>query len=140
MNTEKFVRITMLFKKNPNISFEKFHEYWAHIHGPMCVDWMKKYGILRWAQNHINKTGMEFVAKTLPSWPLTTFDAIEDFYVRDLKDFTDAISDDFYQTTLLPDAGVFADAASIFLAVGEDYLVIDDGKLVGDHERDYHLH
>ncbi|RVD90445.1 uncharacterized protein DFL_001410 [Arthrobotrys flagrans] len=138
MNTEKFVRVTMLFKKNPNMSDEKFNEYWTHIHGPLCIDWMKKYGILKCTQKHINKDGMQYLATTLPTWPLSTFDAIEDFYVRELKDFTDAILDDFYQRTLLPDAGVFADAASIFLSVGDDYIIIDDGKVVEQHERDYH--
>ncbi|KAK6517574.1 hypothetical protein TWF281_004224 [Arthrobotrys megalospora] len=138
MNTEKFVRVTMLFKKNPKMTDEKFKEYWAHIHGPLCIDWMEKYGIKRCVQKHVDKSGMQFIAKNLPDWPLSTFDGIEDFYVRDLKDFTDAILDDYYQKTLLPDAGVFADATSIFISVGQDFVLVDDGKIIGQHERDYH--
>ncbi|KAK6346620.1 hypothetical protein TWF696_006740 [Orbilia brochopaga] len=139
MNTEKFIRVTMLFKKNPNFSDEKFHEYWAHTHGTLCIDWMKRYGIIRCNQGHVVKTGMQFVENKLPGWPTAQFDAIEDFYVRELKHFTDAILDDYYQKVLLPDAGVFADCASLLLLVSEDYILLDDDKVVEHHERSYHV-
>ncbi|KAJ6263438.1 hypothetical protein Dda_2001 [Drechslerella dactyloides] len=139
MSMEKLVRITIVFKKNPSLSDEQFHEYWAHTHAPLCTDWLRKFGIIKYTQHHLHKTGAEFIEKTLPGWPTASYDGIEDFYVRELKQFTDAILDDHYQKHLMPDGGVFADFASIFIVVGEDYVVIDDNDVVEKHERDYRI-
>ncbi|KAK6352003.1 hypothetical protein TWF718_005152 [Orbilia javanica] len=138
MDTEKFIRITLYVQKKPGMTDEKFNEYWAHIHGPLCLEWMKKYGIVKCAQKHINKTGTQFLKETLPFLPLSSVDGIEDFYVRDIKDFTDAFADEEYKKLLAPDAGEFIDAPNMFVSVGEDYVLIENGDIKKQHQRSYH--
>ncbi|KAF3099027.1 hypothetical protein TWF569_009255 [Orbilia oligospora] len=138
MNTEKFIRVTMYFQKKPGMSDDEFNEYWSHIHGPLCIKWMQRYGVIRCAQKHINKPAMKFLKDNLPVFPLSKFDGIEDFYVRDIKDFTDALGDEEYKKILSPDAGKFIDTPSLFLSVGEDYVLIENGEVQQSHEHDYH--
>ncbi|KAF3910468.1 hypothetical protein ABW20_dc0108495 [Dactylellina cionopaga] len=129
MSSEKLTRVTMLFKKQPDITDEKFHEYWLETHAPMCIDWMKKYGILKYNQNHISKQGLTDIHSAL-GWPTASYDGIADFYVRELKHFTDAVADDYYKTVLIPDGAIFADYSDFSLTVGEEYVCLDDLKPV----------
>ncbi|KAK6527430.1 hypothetical protein TWF694_004419 [Orbilia ellipsospora] len=139
MEIEKLVRITIIFKKNPDISDAQFHEYWAHTHAPLCTEWMKKHGIVKHTQYHLHKSGTDFISERLPGWPTAAYDGIEDFYVHKLEDFADALLDEYYQENLMPDGKVYADFASVFIVVGEDFVVIDDTKVVEQHERDYKI-
>ncbi|EPS42287.1 hypothetical protein H072_3757 [Dactylellina haptotyla CBS 200.50] len=139
MNTEKLVRVTMLFKKNPDLTDAEFHQHWAHTHAPLCTEWMKKYGIIKYTQNHIAGDLVDGL-RTAVSWAQTApYNGIADFYVRDLKHFTDAVADEYYMRVLVPDGAVFGDMATGVLTVGEDYMVVDNNQIIQDHERDYYI-
>ncbi|KAK6510266.1 hypothetical protein TWF481_004983 [Arthrobotrys musiformis] len=127
-----------MFKKKPGMSDEKFNEYWAHIHGPLCIELMQKYGIIRNAQLHVNNAKMQFIKEHTPAFQLSEWDGVEDFYVRDLKNFTDLLSDEEYKSILAPDAQRFVGGPEMALLVGEDYVLLDNGKVQEQHENNYH--
>ncbi|KAK6533660.1 hypothetical protein TWF694_002593 [Orbilia ellipsospora] len=137
MDTEKCIRVTMLFKKLSDLSYEQFHEHWAHTHAPLCTKWMQRYGIVKYTQNHIKKSLLKGLVDAVGWVKTADYDGIADFYVRDLESFTNAIADDYYINVLVPDAGLFSDMSNCLLTVGEDYLVVDDSKVIEKHQRDY---
>ena len=69
--------------------------------------------------------------------PMLDYDGMGDFYVHSYQDFEDAFLDPEYLETIRPDELKLIDMNSIRVTIGVEYIVIDQGKLVEKHERDF---
>ncbi|KAJ6259247.1 hypothetical protein Dda_6146 [Drechslerella dactyloides] len=94
--------------------------------------------ILNGADNHINKNLNESLTKAIPFASIVEYDGVADFYVRKLDDWTRAVMEDkYYMDELVPDALIFGDFAGARVTVGEEYVVIDDGRIIQEHVHQY---
>jgi hypothetical protein len=50
MSTENLIRVTVLAKRNPDLSEAEFHAHWANKHGPLITSWLQKYGVIKYTQ------------------------------------------------------------------------------------------
>ena len=69
--------------------------------------------------------------------PVMDYDGAGDFWVRDYKDFEAAFLDPEYQEKIRPDELKFIDMDSIVVTVGVEYIVVDDGKALEEHQRSF---
>lgn len=69
--------------------------------------------------------------------PTLQYDGAGDFWVRKYEDFEAAFLDEEYQEKIRPDELKLIDMDSIAVTVGVEHVVIDDGKLVEKHEREF---
>ena len=67
--------------------------------------------------------------------PMLSFDGISDAYVRDFKTFEDAFKDPEYLDKIRADELAFIDVENIQMTIGQDWLVVADGKKVTEHAR-----
>jgi len=64
-------------------------------------------------------------------------DGMGDFYVHDYTDFENAFLDPEYLEKIRPDELKLVDMDSLRVAIVVEYVVIDQGKQVKTHERDF---
>jgi hypothetical protein len=64
-------------------------------------------------------------------------DGIADVYVKDFATYREAFKDPHYVEKIAPDEARFLNREKTLVTLGYDYVVIEDGKLVGTHERSY---
>lgn len=69
--------------------------------------------------------------------PTLDYDGMGDFWVQKYEDFEAAFLDPEYLESIRPDELKFVDMDSLRLTVGVDYVCIDDGKVVQDHQREF---
>lgn len=69
--------------------------------------------------------------------PMMAYDGMGDFYVRKYEDFENAFLDPEYMEKIRPDELRLIDMDSIGVTVGVEYVVIDDGRVVEKHERNF---
>jgi hypothetical protein len=49
--TEKTVyRITVFFKKRPDLTEQQFSDHWRNVHGPLVIPWALHHGVLGYVQ------------------------------------------------------------------------------------------
>ena len=60
-----------------------------------------------------------------------------DFWVKKYEDFEAAFLDPYYQKVIQPDEKNLIDMDTISVTIGVEYIVIEDGKLVEEHSRDF---
>lgn len=68
---------------------------------------------------------------------MMAYDGMGDFYVRKYEDFENAFLDPEYMEKIRPDELRLIDMDSIGVTVGVEYVVIDDGRVVEKHERNF---
>jgi hypothetical protein len=69
--------------------------------------------------------------------PMLAYDGMGDFWVKDYADFEAAFLDPEYLAKIRPDELKLIDMDSIAVTIGVEYVVIDGGKLVEKHEREF---
>jgi hypothetical protein len=47
---QKLTRVSMLVKRNPNITEEEFHKQWSKIRGPLVAPFLKRIGFTKYLQ------------------------------------------------------------------------------------------
>lgn len=107
-NKQKYWRISLFFKRKEGISAEHFARHWHHVHGDLITG-MKAYcesNILRYNQFHQTPEGRE-KAVEMDYGPILDFDAVTEFWVRDVKSFKDFTRSE-----------EFAAASGMFLLLG----------------------
>ena len=67
--------------------------------------------------------------------PSHEFDGIADFYVKDLKQFTDAFEDDYFRDVVAPDELMFVDVEKTSTTIGYEYIVLENAEKVQSHAR-----
>lgn len=65
------------------------------------------------------------------------YDGFGDFYVRKYEDFENAFLDPEYMEKIRPDELRLIDMERIGVTVGVEYVVINEGKLVEKHGREF---
>jgi len=68
---------------------------------------------------------------------MMAYDGMGDFWVKDYQDFENAFLDQEYLDKIRPDELKLIDMDSIAVTIGVEYCVIDGGKLVEKHEREF---
>ena len=66
-----------------------------------------------------------------------SYDGMGDFWVRKYEDFEAAFLDPHYQAVIQPDEKNLIDMDSIAVTIGVEYIVIEEGKIVETHARDF---
>jgi hypothetical protein len=155
-STEPLIRISICVHRRPGISEDNFHSYWAHEHGPLAAEWLKRCGIVKYVQvclfnrryrdptdddcQYHTSTAHRDLAKKMSDAvgrPVLDWDGIADFYVRKYEDFEAAFLDSEYLERIRPDEVKLINMESIRLTVGVDYVCIDEGEIVEKHERNF---
>ncbi|KAH7312449.1 EthD domain-containing protein [Stachybotrys elegans] len=137
MDTEPLIRISIAVRRKPGISEEEFSHYWAHKHGPLASEWLKRNRIVRYVQYHTtsqHRNLAQGMAEAIGK-PLMAYDGVGDFWVRRYEDFEAAFLDPEYKERLQPDEDKFVDRDSVSLTVGVDYVCVDNGEIVHEHSR-----
>lgn len=155
MNTEPLIRVTVCVNRKPGTTEEEFNKYWAYTHGPLATDWLLRYGIVRYVQvtfslfticitSHIvqyhTTSDYRNLAKKMSEAvgrPTLQYDGMGDFWVHKYEDFEAAFLDPEYQEKIRPDELKLIDMETIAVAVGVEYVAIDDGKVVEQHQREF---
>jgi hypothetical protein len=65
------------------------------------------------------------------------YDGAAEFWVRDLETLQAMVIDEEYVNVIQPDEANFIDASSMKMLIGVDYVVVEDGKLVEEHGREF---
>jgi hypothetical protein len=69
--------------------------------------------------------------------PVLDFDGAAEFWVRDLETLQAMMTDKEYVEKIQPDEGNFINGETVTIIIGVDYIVVDNGKLVEDHAREF---
>ncbi|KAH8173539.1 ethD domain-containing protein [Sarocladium implicatum] len=139
MSPEPLIRITVCVHRRPGISEDAFHRYWAYEHGPLAAEWLKRCGVLKYVQYHTTTEHKNLAKKMSDAVgrPVLDWDGMADFYVRRYEDFEAAFLDAEYLERIRPDEVKLMNMESIRLTVGVEFVCIDDGELVKEHERTF---
>lgn len=163
MNTEPLIRVTVCIHRKKGTTEEEFNKYWAYQHGPLVIPWLQRCGILRYVQvcctprARMDVLGLPFGFNESPPQYHTTsehrnlaknmslavgrallqYDGMADFWVRKYEDFEAAFLDPEYQEKIRPDEMKLLDMESIAVTVGVEYVVVDSGQAVEEHQRQF---
>ncbi|KAJ4370419.1 hypothetical protein N0V83_004937 [Neocucurbitaria cava] len=138
-NEQPYVRFLLFVKKRPDISDEKFHEWWKTVHADLAVQvagfggHCKRYIQLHQTPNHraeLKKYGME---------PLP-YDGMGEMHLKSLEDWVAFQSSPAFAGKLIEDGANFMDG-TLKVMMGYDNLILGskietsggrDGILPGD--------
>ncbi|KAF7551828.1 hypothetical protein G7Z17_g4761 [Cylindrodendrum hubeiense] len=139
MNTESLIRVTVCVNRREGTTEEEFNKYWAYQHGPLATPWLQRCGIVRYVQYHTTSEHRNLAKKMSEAVgrPLLQYDGMGDFWVRKYEDFEAAFLDLEYQEKIRPDELKLIDMDSIAVTVGVDYVAIDGGEVVEEHQREF---
>ncbi|KAF2840325.1 hypothetical protein M501DRAFT_1015385 [Patellaria atrata CBS 101060] len=139
MSTEQYIRVQVFVNRREGLSEEEFNRYWAHEHGPLATEWLRRCGIIKYTQYHTTSEHKALGKKMLDATgrEALEFDGAADFYVQKYEDFESAFLDQEYQDKIRPDELKLIDMDTIRVTIGVEYIVIDEGKMVREHVRDF---
>ncbi|KAJ9629335.1 hypothetical protein H2203_001708 [Taxawa tesnikishii (nom. ined.)] len=122
----KVVKATILIKKKAGLSDADFIEHYNHKHAQMAAPVLEKHNCLTYSlrDRTIIQDMLHGKAALLP------YDAICTFVFRDYKDFAKFMYDPASKA-LTGDHDNFMVESEMKMMVGDEYMVIDDGKRVG---------
>lgn len=159
-STEPLIRISVCIHRKEGISEEDFHRYWAHEHGPLAAEWLKRCGIVKYVQvrrerpplskaprpdqlctmqYHTSSEHRSLAKKMADAVgrPVLDWDGMADFYVRRYEDFEAAFLDSEYMDRIRPDEIKLIDMDTVRLTIGVDFVCINDGEVVEQHQRKF---
>ncbi|KAK0391454.1 hypothetical protein NLU13_0955 [Sarocladium strictum] len=138
-STEPLIRISVCIHRRKGISEEDFHRYWAHEHGPLAAEWLKRCGIVKYVQYHTSSEHRSLAKKMADAVgrPVLDWDGMADFYVRRYEDFEAAFLDSEYMDRIRPDEIKLIDMDTVRLTIGVDFVCINDGEVVEQHQRKF---
>ncbi|KAF2399758.1 hypothetical protein EJ06DRAFT_556880 [Trichodelitschia bisporula] len=134
-------RVSIYYKRLPNLTEEAFLDHWHKIHGPLCAPWLVKYGVADYQQFHTpSLQRAEFAADSNRTFSAPVpFDGEAAFLVADWRRFMSGFNDPYYMDVIRPDEEKFADEKDA-LGIGQSALVmalvtrpnyiVKDGKIV----------
>jgi hypothetical protein len=59
VDIESLIRITICAHRKEGITEDDFHRFWAHEHGPLAAEWLKRCGIVKYVQVSISLRDMQ---------------------------------------------------------------------------------
>ncbi|KAK8203558.1 hypothetical protein M8818_005205 [Zalaria obscura] len=127
----KVVKATILVKKKPDLSDAAFIEHYNHKHAQMAAPVLEKHGIITYSLTyHLNRDRTIIQDMLHGKAQLLPYDAICTFVFKDYKDFAKFMYDPASKA-LTSDHDNFMVESEMKMMVGDEYMVIDQGKRVG---------
>ncbi|KXL47479.1 MAG: hypothetical protein FE78DRAFT_78104 [Acidomyces sp. 'richmondensis'] len=128
----KVVKVTILVKKRPGLSDEDFMEYYNHQHAQIAAPVLEKHHCITYSLTYCLKRDRTIIADMLhgKSAEMLDYEAICTFVFKDYKDFAKFMYDPASKA-LTPDHANFMVESEMKMMVGDEYMVISDGKRVG---------
>ncbi|KAF2403105.1 hypothetical protein EJ06DRAFT_472982 [Trichodelitschia bisporula] len=127
----KVTKVTILVKKREDISDEDFIEHYNNHHAQRAAPVLLKHNIISYSLTyHLqrDRTTMQDILKGKA--PLLDYDAICTFYFPDYKSFAQFLYDP-ESKLLSSDHDNFMDESQMRMMVGDEYMIIENGKKVG---------
>ncbi|RSL65889.1 hypothetical protein CEP54_004027 [Fusarium duplospermum] len=134
MPFSKVYRATVFAKRKDGVSQEEFSRRFAR-HGTLAGPVIKKHNGIAYVQHHVSDAyAEEFKEKIgpemVPFFNFTQADGINTLIFPTMDDLVGFFKDPAHEETLNADVAEFADPTSVTFAVGDENVVIEDGKLL----------
>ncbi|KAK4501264.1 hypothetical protein PRZ48_007071 [Zasmidium cellare] len=127
----KVVKATILVKKKPGMSDEDFIQHYNHKHAQMAAPVLEKHNVITYSLTYCLDRDRKIMADMLHGQAqMLDYDAICTFVFKDYKDFARFMYDPGSKA-LTPDHDNFMVESEMKMMVGDEYMVIDEGKRVG---------
>ncbi|TKA78118.1 hypothetical protein B0A55_02725 [Friedmanniomyces simplex] len=127
----KVVKATILVKKKPGMSDEAFIQHYNHQHAQMAAPVLEKHNVITYSLTYCLQRDRTILADMLKGQAkMLDYDAICTFVFKDYKDFARFMYDPGSKA-LTPDHENFMVEDEMRMMVGDEYMVIDEGKRVG---------
>ncbi|KAK0287320.1 hypothetical protein LTR35_002815 [Friedmanniomyces endolithicus] len=127
----KVVKATILVKKKPGMSDKDFIQHYNHKHAQMAAPVLEKHNVITYSLTYCLQRDRTILGDMLRGQAnMLDYDAICTFVFRDYKDFARFMYDPGSKA-LTPDHENFMVEEEMKMMVGDEYMVIDDGKRVG---------
>ncbi|TKA29450.1 hypothetical protein B0A50_03462 [Salinomyces thailandicus] len=128
----KVVKATILIKKKPGLSDEDFIQHYNHTHAQLAAPILEKHNCITYSLTYCLKRDRTIIADMLhgQSAGMLDYDAICMFVFRDYRDFARFMYDPASKA-LTPDHENFMVEDEMRMMVGDEYMVIDEGRRVG---------
>jgi hypothetical protein len=127
---QRIYRFSLHVHKRADITNAEFSEHWRSKHGPLVTDWLRRYGILKYAQYH---TPPSLIPEAIAKWPDLAlldhepqYDGVVEITVRDVADFYRSRQDPFYLDVVAADEEKFAERDTSKWTIGWEEVVFDD--------------
>ena len=137
---QPLLRVSLFFKRRPDISEKQFNDHWSNIHAPLTKEWLVRHGVVKYTQYHAPPSLHSSTLESFPelkgagAQPLP-YDGVVEIVVRRIEDFANARQDPFYKEHVIADEEKMVDRASARWMVGWEEVKIDverreeDGKM-----------
>ncbi|KAK0264917.1 hypothetical protein B0A54_16161 [Friedmanniomyces endolithicus] len=127
----KVVKATILVKKKPGMTDEDFIQHYNHKHAQMAAPVLERHNVITYSLTYCLQRDRTILGDMLRGKAnMLDYDAICTFVFRDYKDFARFMYDPGSKA-LTPDHENFMVEEEMKMMVGDEYMVIDDGKRVG---------
>ncbi|KAK3684438.1 hypothetical protein LTR37_020278 [Vermiconidia calcicola] len=127
----KVVKATILVKKKPGMSDEDFIEHYNHKHAQMAAPVLEKHNVITYSLTYCLQRDRTIISDMLHGKAnMLDYDAICTFVFKDYKDFARFMYDPASKA-LTPDHENFMVEEEMRMMVGDEYMVIEDGRRVG---------
>ncbi|GAB7350982.1 hypothetical protein MBLNU459_g1479t1 [Dothideomycetes sp. NU459] len=127
----KVVKATILVKKKPGLSDEDFIAHYNNKHAQMAAPVLAKHGCLTYSLTyHLSRDRNIMQDMLHGKAQLLPYDAICMFVFKDYKDFARFMYDPASKA-LTGDHENFMVESEMKMMVGDEYMVIDEGNIVG---------
>ncbi|KAH7364090.1 EthD domain-containing protein [Rhexocercosporidium sp. MPI-PUGE-AT-0058] len=129
---ERFLKLTIMQRRNPAVAEENFHAHWTRKHAPLASAWLQRNGIIGYTQYHTPKSTRDLAAGVAKEfgWTVSDYDGNVEFLVRSVEDLKKAVEDPEYPEKVLPDEQRFMDQSNSVVTVGWEEVYVKDGKVV----------
>ncbi|OAL30475.1 hypothetical protein AYO22_01673 [Fonsecaea multimorphosa] len=150
---QRMVKLSLFARRKSHLSEEEFHQYWSETHRALAMDWLVRYGIVKYTQvssSLINTssnrplmarpaqyhTPSKLLSSALAGFPAlkgvkkVDFDGVGEFLMPDVACFHRAREDPYYAEVVAPDEEKLFDWASAEWTIGWEEVYIKDGKVV----------
>ncbi|KIY03236.1 uncharacterized protein Z520_01703 [Fonsecaea multimorphosa CBS 102226] len=130
---QRMVKLSLFARRKSHLSEEEFHQYWSETHRALAMDWLVRYGIVKYTQYH---TPSKLLSSALAGFPAlkgvkkVDFDGVGEFLMPDVACFHRAREDPYYAEVVAPDEEKLFDWASAEWTIGWEEVYIKDGKVV----------
>ncbi|KAH9215403.1 EthD domain-containing protein [Leptodontidium sp. 2 PMI_412] len=128
----RVLKLTIMQRRNPNLTEEEFHAHWTTKHASLASAWLRRNGIIGYTQHHIPKSTRDLAAGVAKEfgWTLSDYDGHVEFMLRSVEDLKKAVEDPEYPEKVLPDEQRFMDQSNSLVTVGWEEVYVKDGKVV----------
>ncbi|KAK0291898.1 hypothetical protein LTR91_015367 [Friedmanniomyces endolithicus] len=127
----KVVKATILVKKKPGMTDEDFIQHYNHKHAQMAAPVLERHNVITYSLTYCLQRDRTILGDMLRGKAnMLDYDAICTFVFRDYKDFARFMYDPGSKA-LTPDHENFMVEEEMKMMVGDEYMVIDEGRRVG---------